>query len=431
MEGIVAFTATIAVLALVTLRAGRLLAPAFLVVPTVFALVSGIDPTEVASRAVSGITDMVPTALTMYALLALFGSLQTYGFLGQVSRWAARKNGGAGLYLHTAVFSLAMGLSGSPAATYTSSISSILPAFHRAGIDPLDLGLVVALSVGISLAWPWSAKTLTLCGVAQADPLQAWLLCLPMQAAGLACLVATCVMLDKRDASKATDVFDGTSKKLDETLPDRIGTMKTVVAAGCILGTAVIAVLGVPFGWAAIWLLSVAIPFGERRESQTHDGTIPARRSLRQRLEHLPERLRPALPAPNASLTALTVGSFSAVAQVMLQNGGASLLQFVPVDVAPWALAFLLAVFGPMLPYQVVYAIVPVLLAMGCEPAQTVAPLMAMFSSTVSPSVPSTALVDASLGTAVLSHPTRNAPKVCLVHVLSLAAGLLFSIACR
>ncbi len=354
------------------------------------------------------------SALLIYGVTFFFKALTSISFFEEVShalmgKWKTGST--AKIYAATILVSFACSLPGSPVMAYATSINCLRPLYAARSLNPLNLSLIVALAMGTSLMWPWSNKTLILAGAAHASSTDIWVLCLPMQIGAAMATILTAIVASLRDGGSASSAFPCTWQKT------RIVRNSKVIPVGTLLLAALFAfvIARSPWAWLAAILLAIVISVVHARNGRAIDW----------------DTLKAIVPGPSVLVQTLSIGAYISIMESLAIEAdlAAWLPTFLldPVRLA-WFFGIVMAVVGFALPYQLVYIMLAITLALpGTAPASLLCvPFIPMLNSTVSPSVPSTAIIDRELGVPPLTHTKRNGAVICIVQLAVMAIGWVF-----
>lgn len=319
---------------------------------------------------------------------------------GDVS--AARLCGSA---LFTGIF---ISLCGSPTITYLVLIGAFLPHFERVGADKRLLGLSAAFAMGVGTAWPWNSKMLLLSQIAGTDGAGMYARIAPLQVvcAGLCviCLVFVC----RKDKIRLWI----------EKEQSGIGRGRMWFYMGIFLGSAAVLML---LQEHAVPLLAVgcAVLIGLMVRRRADCRTCLLRIGRRSIL---------------LALNMAAIGVFNHVLEgsgmlAALTGAVAALLPESLIAWLPSLFAMLSCVVLILLPYQSLYSLLPVFIALaaahGIGAEDVILPFVISLPSTVLPSVPSTFVIDEMLEQPTRTHFRYAWAPVSAVHVVLITIGAL------
>ena len=418
MYSIVLMAAMLAVIAGMILTSRTSFPFMFAAVPAFFAIAAGVPLTDLAGSSLRGAVDISGTASLLFSLTWLILLASGEGFFDRLAfRLIQSFSKRDILYKRvipfvTAALGILLGLTGSPAVVYTASIACLLPVYRRNGLEDSDLTLLVALAMGTSLAWPWSNKTLIIAAMANVPPVDLWMACLPMQCFGAGLLVAFCAAKMRKIPKTELLRMGESPAQVGQQLPRARDALLIVL----LLFSMLMVVLKFKFSSFAIIACCLVVMAVDR----LCGGGGPEG----ERWIAIKEAARPLIQT-------IIIGSFIGITQsIIVANPDlAGLISgFARGDavLAAWVIGALLSFLLVLVPYQIIYVIIPALLVGAgatVDPIALCVPFVLMYSSTVSPSVPSTTLFDSFLNAPPLSHLKKNAPIVCSVHFVVVAIG--------
>lgn len=159
---------------------------ALVLVPLAAAVAGGFSG-QVGAFALEGLRTVAPVAaLIMFAVL-YFGLMIDVGlFTPLIERLLGFVHGDpVRLCLATAALAMLVALDGDGATTFLISITALLPAHRRMGMNPLVLPAIVALAAGVMNLLPWGGPTARAMSVLRAGVDQVFIPVLPAMAAGI------------------------------------------------------------------------------------------------------------------------------------------------------------------------------------------------------------------------------------------------------
>ena len=160
---------------------------AFILLPTIAALVAGFDPLAVNKFAASGISKMVSTVSLFVFSISFFSLMSDQGVFDPIVNFLIKKAGTnvTLVMLATAAVGIIGHLDGSGATTFIITITAMLPLFKKLKMDNRSLMLLVCVAIGVMNVCPWGGPTIRAATVLESDPNILWHRLLPVQGAML------------------------------------------------------------------------------------------------------------------------------------------------------------------------------------------------------------------------------------------------------
>lgn len=149
------------VVAMSLMMSGKAYAPAVLIlVPTLFGLCVE-SPAALGMMMTDGIRQLSPTAVLLTFAILYFSLMIDAGLFAPLVAWMVRRVGHdpVRVVVGSAALGLVVSLDGDGATTYIICISAMLPLYQQLRMNPLILGCVLLLAVGLSHLLPWSGGT--------------------------------------------------------------------------------------------------------------------------------------------------------------------------------------------------------------------------------------------------------------------------------
>ncbi len=170
---------------------------AFILLPTIAALVAGFDPLAVNKFAASGISKMVSTVSLFVFSISFFSLMSDQGVFDPIVNFLIKKAGTnvTLVMLATAAVGIIGHLDGSGATTFIITITAMLPLFKKLKMDNRSLMLLVCVAIGVMNVCPWGGPTIRAATVLESDPNILWHRLLPVQGAMLVITFATAFLL--------------------------------------------------------------------------------------------------------------------------------------------------------------------------------------------------------------------------------------------
>ena len=160
---------------------------AFILLPTIAALIAGFDPLVVNKFAASGISKMVSTVSLFVFSISFFSLMSDQGVFDPIVNFLIKKAGTnvTLVLLATAAVAVIGHLDGSGATTFIITITAMLPLFKKLKMDNRALMMLICVSIGVMNVCPWGGPTIRAATVLETDPNILWHRLLPVQGAML------------------------------------------------------------------------------------------------------------------------------------------------------------------------------------------------------------------------------------------------------
>ncbi len=170
---------------------------AFILLPTIAALIAGFDPFAVNKFAASGISKMVSTVSLFVFSISFFSLMSEQGVFDPIVNFLIKKAGTnvTLVMLATAAVGIIGHLDGSGATTFIITITAMLPMFKKLKMDNRALMLLICVAIGVMNVCPWGGPTIRAATVLETDPNILWHRLLPVQGAMLVITFLTAFIL--------------------------------------------------------------------------------------------------------------------------------------------------------------------------------------------------------------------------------------------
>ncbi|MBQ9403744.1 MAG: TRAP transporter large permease subunit, partial [Synergistaceae bacterium] len=170
---------------------------AFILLPTIAALIAGFDPLAVNKFAASGISKMVSTVSLFVFSISFFSLMSEQGVFDPIVNFLIKKAGTnvTLVMLATAAVGIIGHLDGSGATTFIITITAMLPMFKKLKMDNRALMLLICVAIGVMNVCPWGGPTIRAATVLETDPNILWHRLLPVQGAMLVITFAVAFIL--------------------------------------------------------------------------------------------------------------------------------------------------------------------------------------------------------------------------------------------
>ncbi|MDH0500604.1 CitMHS family transporter [Stutzerimonas stutzeri] len=187
---------------IVTLILLRRISPlvAFVTLPVIASALAGFGLGEIGKFITEGLKAAAPTATLFIFAILYFGVMRERGLFAPLVNFLLRSTGGKPLAVAvvTVAVTAVTHLDGIGAATFLLVIPALLPLYLRLGMKREMLLCLVVLSAGVMNMVPWGGTTARASAVTGIDASQLWISLIPVQAVGLALVMALAVFLGLR-----------------------------------------------------------------------------------------------------------------------------------------------------------------------------------------------------------------------------------------
>lgn len=184
---------------IVTLILLRRISPlvAFVTLPVIASALAGFGLGEIGKFITEGLKAVAPTATLFIFAILYFGVMRERGLFAPLVNFLLRSTGGKPLAVAvvTVAVTAVTHLDGIGAATFLLVIPALLPLYLRLGMKREMLLCLVVLSAGVMNMVPWGGTTARASAVTGIDASQLWISLIPVQAVGLALVMALAVFL--------------------------------------------------------------------------------------------------------------------------------------------------------------------------------------------------------------------------------------------
>ncbi|MFU8815857.1 MAG: CitMHS family transporter [Pseudomonadales bacterium] len=204
--GSLSLVGLVTVLAIIALLVSRRVTPvvALTLVPFLGALAAGFGLSEIGGYFTSGLASVVQVATMFIFAILFFGVLQDAGVFRPMVDFLVRLSGGSvtSVAVGTAVIGMLAHLDGAGATTFLLTIPALLPLYHRLGMNPYLMLLLLATGAGILNLLPWAGPLGRAAAVLELEPVALWHPLIPVQLAGALLLVMFSVILGRREQAR-------------------------------------------------------------------------------------------------------------------------------------------------------------------------------------------------------------------------------------
>lgn len=236
---------------------------AFILLPTIAALVAGFDPFAINKFAASGISKMVSTVSLFVFSISFFSLMSEQGVFDPIVNFLIKKAGTSVtlVLLATAAVGIIGHLDGSGATTFVITITAMLPMFKKLKMDNRALMLLICVAIGVMNVCPWGGPTIRAATVLETDPNILWQRLLPVQGTMLVVTFLVAFLLSgiqKRRIRKLGLTADDTAEEAAEEKASKVSG--ALQAYNFILVIAVVAALMYgKFNPAYVFMIALAI----------------------------------------------------------------------------------------------------------------------------------------------------------------------------
>ena len=236
---------------------------AFILLPTIAALVAGFDPMAVNKFAASGISKMVSTVSLFVFSISFFSLMSDQGVFDPIVNFLIKKAGTniTLVMLATAAVGIIGHLDGSGATTFIITITAMLPMFKKLKMDNRALMLLICVAIGVMNVCPWGGPTIRAATVLETDPNNLWHRLLPVQGTMLVITFIVAFLLSgiqKRRIKKLgltmDDTADASAEAKTSTLPGWLRWFNFILVVAVIC-----ALMFGSFNPAYVFMLALAV----------------------------------------------------------------------------------------------------------------------------------------------------------------------------
>ncbi len=237
---------------------------AFILLPTIAALVAGFDPLVVNKFAASGISKMVSTVSLFVFSISFFSLMSDQGVFDPIVNFLIKKAGTSVtlVLLATAAVGIIGHLDGSGATTFIITITAMLPMFKKLKMDNRALMLLVCVAIGVMNVCPWGGPTIRAATVLETDPNVLWHRLLPVQGAMLVITFVVAFLLSgiqKRRIKKLGLTVDATTDEAKTDAASSKVSSKLQIYNFVIVVAVIAALMFGSFNPAYVFMLALAI----------------------------------------------------------------------------------------------------------------------------------------------------------------------------
>lgn len=221
MLGILGFLIMIIIIVLL-LKNVTIPSVAFIVVPTMIALLAGFSVVEVGKFVEKGVAETALIAALFIFSISYFGIVSDAGMFDRVINALAKRAGDnvVAVCVLAALIAMVGHLDGSGAATFLITIPAMLPVFQRLRIRASSLLLIATAAMGAMNLVPWGGPTMRAATVIKMDANDLWHKIIPMQIVGLVLALVVAYLVGKMEQRRGAG--PGSSLPPDEGAGDEL-----------------------------------------------------------------------------------------------------------------------------------------------------------------------------------------------------------------
>ena len=160
---------------------------ALIVVPIVFALLSGFGP-KIGPMMLDGVRAIAPTGVMLMFAILYFGLMIDAGLFDPVVTRVVRLAGGdpVRISVGTALLALFVSLDGDGSTTYLITTAAMLPLYQKLGMSRLMLACTIMMAGGVMNILPWGGPTARAAAALKVDAADLFVPLIPAMGAGAA-----------------------------------------------------------------------------------------------------------------------------------------------------------------------------------------------------------------------------------------------------
>ncbi|MFP3812714.1 CitMHS family transporter [Bacillus sp. SIMBA_005] len=177
---------------------------ALTVVPIIFALIGGFY-SGLGDMMLDGLKTVAPSAALLLFAILFFGVMLDAGLFDPLIKLILRivKGDPVKIAFGVAILSMLVALDGDGTTTYMITVSALLPLFLRIGMNPLILGTISLLSLGImSGMTPWGGPATRAIAALGLDAAEFFIPLIPTMVAGGLFILFTAYVLGKKERKR-------------------------------------------------------------------------------------------------------------------------------------------------------------------------------------------------------------------------------------
>ncbi|MBL9217332.1 MAG: CitMHS family transporter [Opitutaceae bacterium] len=163
---------------------------ALIVVPIVFALLSGFGP-KIGPMMLDGVRAIAPTGVMLMFAILYFGLMIDAGLFDPVVTRVVRLAGGdpVRISVGTALLALFVSLDGDGSTTYLITTAAMLPLYQKLGMSRLMLACTIMMAGGVMNILPWGGPTARAAAALKVDAADLFVPLIPAMGAGAAWVI--------------------------------------------------------------------------------------------------------------------------------------------------------------------------------------------------------------------------------------------------
>jgi len=176
---------------------------ALILVPLVFGVIAGHGP-DLGKMAIEGVAQLAPTATLLLFAVLYFALMIDAGLFDPLVTRVLRIVGDhpVRVALGTAAVALIVALDGDGATTALITITAFLPVYHRLGMNPLVLAVILGSANTVMNLFPWGGPSGRAAAALAIDPAAVFLPLLPTIGAGILGTLAISWHLGRSEARR-------------------------------------------------------------------------------------------------------------------------------------------------------------------------------------------------------------------------------------
>lgn len=174
------------------------------ILPIIAALVCGFSVKDIGGFIGKGLTSIAGTGIMLMFAVLFFGMMFEAGMFSPIIN-GVLKIGGADpvkICVGTAILGMLTHLDGSAASTYLVTVSAMLPIYRKLNMRITTLAAIVGIAAGTMNIVPWGGPTLRASVTLGMDVMELYGPMIPVQAVGLAVVLAISVFLGFREKKR-------------------------------------------------------------------------------------------------------------------------------------------------------------------------------------------------------------------------------------
>lgn len=177
---------------------------ALILIPIIFAFIAGFGGDDIGPMMIDGVRNLAPTGVMLMFAILYFGLMIDTGLFDPIVHQILKLIGGDPMkvVIGTAVLASIVSLDGDGSTTYMIVCASMLPLYHRLGMNPLNLTCVTILAGGVMNLTPWGGPLARATSALHVDPAEAFVPMIPVMAVGIAGVILLAWHLGKIERNR-------------------------------------------------------------------------------------------------------------------------------------------------------------------------------------------------------------------------------------